>query len=150
MTRNERFADGHLSLETLLEGMDAAKSPLLSDNGREARRIRRAPYDKADLEEERAIERQAQLGLDNRRFVQLLLTEVCLELCKLERLIPVLEQIVLNGRNKQESIRNLAKIWHIKKASAERAYFRGSKELRTFISPNKIKGETHVEEPSCQ
>ncbi len=146
MTRNERFAERHLSLETFLEGTDTAKSPILSDNGKEASRIRRAAAGEAELK----AEWQAQLGLENRRFVQLLLTEVCLELCGLERLIPVLAQIVRNGRNKQESIRNLAKIWHIKKASAERAYFRGSKRLLTFISPNEIKGETHDEEPSCQ
>jgi len=63
----------------------------------------------------------------------------------LERLIPVLDQIVINGKYRQESIRMLSKIWHVKWEVARRKYYRGSTTLLTLFSPNKIKGETHVE-----
>jgi len=43
----------------------------------------------------------------------------------LGRLIPVLDQIVENGRNRQESICRLAIKRRIPKASAERFYDRG-------------------------
>ena len=63
----------------------------------------------------------------------------------LARLVPVLDQIVKNGKNRRESICNLAKIWHVKSEIARRRYYRGSTDLLTFFSPNKIKGETHVD-----
>ena len=132
--RNMRMADAHLSLDSLLEGVDAEKAPVLSDGGEGARRIYRA----ADAENEEEHE----LQLDNQRFVLLLLAEVLLELAGLERLVPVLEQIVKNGANRQESIFRLSKVWHIKKTSAKRRYNRSSKSLMTFFSPNEIKGET--------
>ena len=65
----------------------------------------------------------------------------------LARLLPVLDQIVLNGKNRKESICQLSKIWHVKLAVARRKYYRGSKTLLTFFSANKIKGEMHVEMP---
>ena len=63
----------------------------------------------------------------------------------LARLVPVLDQIVKNGKNRRELICNLAKIWHVKSEIARRRYYRGSTDLLTFFSPNKIKGETHVD-----
>ena len=39
----------------------------------------------------------------------------------------------------------LSKIWHVKWEVARRKYYRGSTTLLTLFSPNKIKGETHVE-----
>ena len=131
--RNERMADRHLSLDRLLDGIDAEKAAILSDGGEGARRICRA----ADAEDED----ERDLRLDNQRFVLLLVAEALLVLAGLERLVPVLEQVVENGANRQESICHLSKVWHIKKASAKRRYNRGSKTLLTFFSPNEIKGE---------
>ena len=65
----------------------------------------------------------------------------------LARLLPVLDQIVLNGKNRKESICQLSKIWHVKLPVARRKYYRGSKTLLSFFSANKIKGEMHVEMP---
>ena len=67
----------------------------------------------------------------------------------LKHLLPVLEQIVKNGKNRKESICNLAKTWHVKKEIARRKYYRGSSALLTFFSPSKIKGETHVDNSKC-
>jgi hypothetical protein len=67
----------------------------------------------------------------------------------LERLIPVLDQIVINGKYRQDSIRRLAMKRRIPKASAERFYDRGVNALLTFFSPNKIKGETHIVKSVC-
>ena len=43
----------------------------------------------------------------------------------LARLVPVLDQIVKNGKNRQESICNLAVIWRQKKSVARVNYYRG-------------------------
>ena len=45
--RNERMARGFRSLDALLEGVDPAKFPPLSDCGEGARRIRRGGWGKA-------------------------------------------------------------------------------------------------------
>ena len=66
-----------------------------------------------------------------------------------DRLVPVLEQIVVNGKNRRESIMQLAMMRRVNKRSSERFYDRGVKALLTFFSPNEIKGETHVEKSSC-
>lgn len=133
--RNMRMADAHLSLDSLLEGVDAEKAPVLSDGGEGARRIYRA----ADAENEEEHE----LQLDNQRFVLLLLAEVLLELAGLERLVPVLEQIVKNGANRQESICNLAMIWHLKRPIARVKYYRGAAALLKLFSPNKNAVKMH-------
>ena len=132
--RNMRMADGHLSLDRLLDDIDAEKAPVLSDGGEGARRIYRAAD--AEAEDERDLQ------LDNQRFVLLMVAEALLVVAGLERLVPILEQIVENGANRQESIFRLSKVWHIKKTSAKRRYNRSSKSLMTFFSPNEIKGET--------
>ena len=139
--RNLRMADGHLSLDRLLDGIDAEKAAILSDGGEGARRICRAAD--AEAEEER------DLRLDNQRFVLLLVAEALLVLAGLERLVPVLEQVVENGANRQESIFRLSMMRRVKKRSSERFYDRGVKTLLTFFSPNEIKGETHVDKSSC-
>ncbi len=139
--RNMRMADGHLSLDRLLDDIDAEKAPVLSDCGEGARRIYRAA-DAKDGEER-------ELQLDNQRFVLLMVSEALLVLAGLERLVPVLEQIVENGANRQESIFRLSMMRRVKRHSSERFYDRGVKELLTFFSPNEIKGETHAEKSSC-
>ena len=63
----------------------------------------------------------------------------------LARLLPVLDQIVLNGRNRRESIRSLAVTWRIRVSSARVKYYRGVANLTMLFSPNKIKGETDIE-----
>ena len=139
--RNIRMADAHLSLDAIVAGVDAEKSPILSDGGEGARRICCA----ADAE----AEAERDLRLDNQRFVLLLVAEALLVLAGLERLVPVLEQVVENGANRQESIFRLSMMRRVKKRSSERFYDRGVKTLLTFFSPNEIKGETHVDKSSC-
>ena len=141
--RNERFADAALSLDLLMAEADPAKNPLLSDCGEGAERIFRA----LDRDDERGAERE--LSLDNQRFVLLMVAESLLALAGLERLVPVLEQVVENGVDRQESICRLAVMRRVKKGSSERFYDRGVKALLTFFSPNEIKGETHAGKPSC-
>ena len=138
MTRNERFNAGCLSLDELAESIDTAKSRIFSDNGEGERRICRA----VDREDERDAERE--LELDNQRFVLLMVAEGMLVLGSAGRLVPVLEQIVENGSNRQESIWRLAVMRRVNKRSSERFYDRGVKALLTFFSPNEIKGETRV------
>ena len=129
--RNERMARGFRSLDALLEGFDASKLPALSDGGDGARQIRRAawgdaacsviaPYRERCVAEARM--RLAEAGL--------------------ARLLPILDQVVLNGKNRRESICWLAMKWRIPTQSARRKYYRGVTELTKLFSPNKIKGET--------
>ena len=51
--RNMRMADAHLSLDAIVAGVDAEKTPFISDGGEGARRICRA----ADAEAEEEIGR---------------------------------------------------------------------------------------------
>ena len=132
-SRNERFNASCLSLDGLAKSIDPAKSRVFSDRGEGAERICRAVDREDELDAERDLE------LDNRRFVLLMVAEGMLVLCEADRLVPVLEQIVANGANRQESIWRLSMKWRRKKASARREYYRGVAELLTFFSANDIK-----------
>ena len=134
--RNDRFNASCLSLDGLAKSIDPAKSRVFSDRGEGAERICRAVDREDELDAERDLE------LDNRRFVLLMVAEGMLVLCEADRLVPVLEQIVANGANRQESIWRLAVKRRVNKHSSKRFYDRGVKALLTFFSPNEIKGET--------
>ena len=140
-SRNERFNASCLSLDGLAKSIDPAKSRVFSDRGEGAERICRAIDREDELDAERDLE------LDNRRFVLLMVAEGMLVLGAADRLVPVLEQIVANGKNRRESIMQLAMMRRVNKRSSERFYDRGVKALLTFFSPNEIKGEKHLGKP---
>ena len=95
--RNERMARGFRSLDRLAETVDLGKSRLVSDGEAGARQIRRAADgEEASFREDTRAERLAEA---RRRLAE----------SGLARLVPVLDQIVRNGKNRQESICNLAK-----------------------------------------
>ena len=129
--RNERMARGFRSLDALLEGFDASKLPALSDGGDGARQIRRAAWGMA-----------ACAGRPPYRERCVAEARMRLAEAGLARLLPVLDQVVLNGKNRRESICRLAMKWRIPTQSARRKYYRGVAELTKLFSPNKIKGET--------
>ena len=129
--RNERMARGFRSLDALLEGFDASKLPALSDGGDGARQIRRAAWGMAACAA-RPPYRERCLAEARMRLAE----------AGLARLLPVLDQVVLNGKNRRESICRLAMKWRIPTQSARRKYYRGVAELTKLFSPNKIKGET--------
>ena len=131
--RNDRFNARCLSLDKIAESIAPAKARIFSDHGEGAERICRAVDREDELEAERDLE------LDNRRFVLLMVAEGLLLLAELERLVPVLEQIVENGSNRQESIGRLSMKWRRKKAGARREYYRRVAELLSFFSANEIK-----------
>ena len=135
--RNERMARGFRSLDALLEGVDPAKFPPLSDCGEGARQIRRGGWGKEACAERPPYRasRGERLAEARRRLAD----------AGLARLLPVLDQVVLNGKNRRESICWLAMKWRIPTQSARRKYYRGVAELTKLFSPNKIKGETHIE-----
>ena len=129
--RNERMARGFRSLDALLEGFDASKLPVLSDGGDGARQIRRAAWGMAACAA-RPPYRERCVAEARMRLAE----------AGLARLLPVLDQVVLNGKNRRESICRLAMKWRIPTQSARRKYYRGVAELTKLFSPNKIKGET--------
>jgi hypothetical protein len=129
--RNERMARGFRSLDALLEGFDASKLPALSDGGDGARQIRRAAWGDAACAT-RPPYRERCVAEARMRLAE----------AGLARLLPVLDQVVLNGKNRRESICRLAMKWRIPTQSARRKYYRGVTELTKLFSPNKIKGET--------
>ena len=141
--RNERFNESCLSLDEFAESIDLGKSRIFSDRGDGAERICGAIDREDELDAERYLE------LDNQRFVLLMVAEGMLVLGSAGRLVPVLEQVVANGKNRRESIMRLAMTRRVNKRSSERFYDRGVKALLTFFSPNEIKGETRVEKSSC-
>ena len=132
--RNERMTRGFRSLDAMLDGFDPSKFLPLSDRGVGARQIRRGGWGKAAC-----AERPPYLAARGERLAEARrrLTEA-----GLARLLPVLDQIVLNGKNRKESIRRLAIKWRIPASSARRKYYRGVADLTMLFSPNKIKGET--------
>ena len=135
--RNERFNESCLSLDEFAESIDLGKSRIFSDRGDGAERICRAIDREDELDAERDLE------LDNQRFVLLMVAEGMLVLGAADRLVPVLEQIVENGSNRQESICRLCRTWRMKKHVARVKYHQGVRALLALFSPNKIKGETH-------
>lgn len=132
-TRNERLNRNFVSLDALAEQIDFEKSAILSDHGAGEKLICGENHD----DEMNEIEN------DNQNFVNLMVFEGMLTLCGYDRLLPIVEQIVKNGRNRKESITQLSIKWRIPKPSAERKYYRGVNDLLTFVSPNKINGQTH-------
>ena len=136
-SRNERFNASCLSLDGLAKSIDPAKLRVFSDRGEGAERICRAIDREDELDAERDLE------LDNRRFVLLMVAEGMLVLCEADRLVPVLEQIVANGANRQESICNLAMTWRQKKPIARVKYHRGVAALLKLFSPSKNAAKLH-------
>jgi hypothetical protein len=132
-TRNERLNRNFVSLNALAEQIDFEKSAILSDHGAGEKLICGENHD----DEMNEIEN------DNQNFVNLMVFEGMLTLCGYDRLLPIVEQIVKNGKNRKESITQLSIKWRIPKPSAERKYYRGVNDLLTFVSPNKINGQTH-------
>ena len=136
-SRNERFNASCLSLDGLAKSIDPAKSRVFSDRGEGAERICRAVDREDELDAERDLE------LDNRRFVLLMVAEGMLVLCEADRLVPVLEQIVANGANRQEAIWRLSRTWRMKKHVARVKYHQGVRSLLALFASNEIKGKTH-------
>ena len=133
-TRNERLNRNFVSLDALSEQIDFEKSAILSDHGAGEKLICGENHD----DEMNEIEK------DNQNFVNLMVFEGMLTLCGYDRLLPIVEQIVKNGKNRKESITQLSIKWRIPKPSAERKYFRGVKTLLTFISPNKYGNKMNI------
>ena len=132
-TRNERLNRNFVSLDALSEQIDFEKSAILSDHGAGEKLICGENHDNEMNEIEK----------DNQNFVNLMVFEGMLTLCGYDRLLPIVEKIVKNGRNRKESITQLSIKWRIPKPSAERKYYRGVNDLLTFVSPNKINDQTH-------
>ena len=114
-TRNERLNRNFISLDALAEQIDFEKSAILSDHGAGEKLICGENHD----DEMNEIEK------DNQNFVNLMVFEGMLTLCGYDRLLPIVEQIVKNGKNRKESITQLSIKWRIPKPSAERKYYRG-------------------------
>ena len=115
-TRNERLNRNFVSLDALAEQIDFEKSAILSDHGAGEKLICGENHD-AKMNE---------IENDNQNFVYLMVFEGMLTLCGYDRLLPIVEQIVKNGKNRKESITQLSIKWRIPKPSAERKYYRGS------------------------
>ena len=127
--RSERFQRGFLSLDLIKDGDNPEKRDILSDHGLGARQIRRAAEWDAALPESAPFPatREEMLAAARRRLAD----------AGLERLLPVLDQIVLNGKNRRESIGRLAVIWRLKKSVARVKYYRGVDALLMLFQPIK-------------
>ena len=139
--RNEWMMNMFLSLDRMKQGDNSEKRDLLSDGGRGAQAVR----DFLDLREgqtEEELEAEERQKRHNERLNDL---KKQLSRAGLTHLIPVLDQIVANGKNRKSSVLRLCEIWRLNKAAARVKYYRGVRHLATFISTNKIKGLTHVD-----
>ncbi|MDO5319024.1 MAG: hypothetical protein Q4G65_10390 [bacterium] len=131
--RNARLANGFLSLDQLAGEIDLVKSRIVSDGGKGVERIVRM-IDCSDcstdgeprwLAEEREAARERQRKIDAarqklRRAGIGYLTETFLLICK-------------NGKNRDESIRELAMRQRLPFESAERLYFGHRKKIENFF-----------------
>lgn len=134
--RNERFNRKFFSLDLIKQGDNSEKRDFLSDGGRGAQAVR----DFLDLKEgqtEEELEAEERQKCHNERLNDL---KKQLSEAGLGWLIPVLELVVANGRNRKLSVLRLCKRWRQKKAVARVKYHQGVRALLTFISTNKIKG----------
>ena len=129
--RNERMARKFLSLDMLAETIDLGKSRLVSDGGEGARQIRGEVSAEDGGGGAQPDTRAERLADARRRLVE----------SGLKRLLPVLEQIVRNGKNRKESICNLAIIWRLKKSVARVKYYRGVKALLSLFQPIKSRAQ---------
>jgi len=123
--RNERFQRGFLSLDLVNDGDNPEKRDILSDHGEGARRIR--SFCEGRAEDGTATHRGKCIAEARRKLAD----------AGLGRLIPVLDQVVENGRNRQESICRLAVIWRLKKSVARVKYYRGVDALLMLFQPMK-------------
>ncbi len=135
--RNEWMMNMFLSLDRMKQGDNVEKWSVLSDGGRGADAIRDF-LDLKEIQGEEEEERNRQNEILNNLKKQL-------SQARLGHLIPVLDQIVANGKNRKLSVLRLCEIWRLNKAAARVKYYRGVRHLTTFISSNKIKGLTHVD-----
>ena len=131
--RNDRFQDSFVSLDAIADSIDLAKARIVSDNGAGARRIR-GEDNESEIEELKINKLQKQK-----------LRDAISKLANANKkhLIPVLIQIVKNGKNRKESFWRLSRIWKRKLSGTRREYYRVVNELLMFFSPNKNRGETH-------
>lgn len=130
-TRNDRLFESFLPLDVLIAGFeDESKIAAFSDCGSGADAI----YDALDESDRYAFEDEnPALSVGNQNFTKLMIFEGMLKLAKLERLIPIVEQIVKNGKDRQKSIIALARTQHISYASSERKYHRGIEKLMKVV-----------------
>ena len=126
-----------LSLDLIRQDDNKEKWSVLSDGGQGAEMIRGA-LDLKAIQGEEEKERNRQNKILNNLKKQL-------SQARLGHLIPVLDQIVANGKNHKSSVLRLCEIWRLNKAAARVKYYRGVRHLTTFNSSNKIKGLTHVD-----
>ena len=125
--RNERLMQKFRSLDMLAETIDLGKSRLVSDRGEGARQIRGEDGAEDSGGGAQPDTRAARLADARRRLVE----------SGLKRLLPVLDQVVRNGKNRKESICCLATIWRLKKSVARVKYYRGVKALLSLFQPIK-------------
>ena len=125
--RSERMMRKFRSLDKLAETIDLGKSRLVSDRGEGARQIRGEVSAEDGGGGSQPDTRAERLADARRRLVE----------SGLKRLLPVLEQVVRNGKNRKESICNLATIWRVKKEIARRRYYRGVQALLSLFQPIK-------------
>lgn len=130
-TRNDRLFESFLPLDVLIAGFeDESKIATFSDHGAGAEAI----YDAADESDRYAVEdNDLALSIGNQNFTKLMIFEGMLKLATLEKLIPIVEQIVKNGKNRQKSIIALARTQHINYASARLKYYRGIEKLMKVV-----------------
>lgn len=123
--RNDRFQDSFVSLDAIADSIDLAKARIVSDNGAGARRIRGEDTE-LELEE-----------LEINKIQKQKLRDAITKLTNAgkKHLIPVLIQIVKNGKDRKESIAQIALKRNLKFSSAERHYDRGVNALLEIFTP---------------
>ena len=117
--RNDRFQDSFVSLDAIADTIDLAKARIVSDNGAGARKIH-GEDNESELEE---------LKINKLQKKKLRDAITKLTNANKKHLIPVLLQIVKNGKNRKESIAQIALKRNLKFSSAERHYDRGVNAL---------------------
>ena len=121
--RSERFNDAMPSLDRMLKDMDAAKAPILSDNGTGAARIV-AVCDRSPGDEEK--NEREYLSTYNRRIAA---ARMRLVRRGLGYTVPTLMCIIRNGRRYGDSVLEIAICRQIGYGAAKKLYFEHRKKI---------------------
>lgn len=125
--RNDRFQDSFVSLDAIADSIDLAKARIVSDNGAGAKKIR-------GEDTERELE-ELEINKIQKRKLRNAITK--LTNAGNKHLIPVLLQIVKNGKDRKESITQLSHRWKMQTPSTGVKYHRGLETLLKIFDPIK-------------
>ncbi len=130
-TRNERFADAVYSLDLRKYGFGEDRGRRCSDCGEGVYRLIAA----IDWDPRKEAAKEAAQLAQRKRLYEAAVEKIAAN--GLAHFLPVLDEVMENGRQRQVSIVNLCRKMHKKRYAAEKFYYRGVRALLGLFQPMK-------------